>query len=148
MGCWFVKLPELTRVFFFSIVFFEAFFFVFIFDIRLLGLELSIFFFYWFFQSHISGCVLVNLTWLSQIIIAWIFFFSVCNSLVRPSVWHGPHSFQWTTLKIVAFKERNNDFPSLVFVDRLDRWPALRLRSDQFFLANKRNIQTLLIFFK
>jgi hypothetical protein len=44
MGCWFVKLPELTQVFFFGVVFFEALF-VFIFDIRLLGFELSNFLF-------------------------------------------------------------------------------------------------------
>ena len=81
---------------------FWSYFSVFIFNIRLLGLKLSnflFFSFYWFFRSHIPSYVLVNLTWLSHIIIAWISFFSVGKSLVRTSVWHGPHSFRWTTLK-------------------------------------------------
>jgi hypothetical protein len=65
MSCWFVKLSQVDSDFFFYFVFFEVFFLIFIFDIRLLVLEFYNFvlFFYRFFQSHISGCVLVNLTW-------------------------------------------------------------------------------------
>ena len=56
--------PELTQVFCFDVVFSEVF--LFIFDIRLLGLKLYnflSFFFCGFFWFHISGRVLVNLTW-------------------------------------------------------------------------------------